>query len=226
MSVIAPGAPVLLDLDGTLVHSEHVHRRVWDRFFAEWGVAVDDATYADVYMGRRAADVLARVPGPWTGTDVDAVLARLVEHSHELAAEVGAVDGAAALVRALHRRGHRTAVVTSAGRAWARRVLEDVLDVADLLDAVVTAEEVSVGKPSPEGYLTTCRRLGVDPAACAAVEDSPSGVRALAAAGVGTIIGITTTAPAAALRAAGAGTVVADLSPDALLGPARSGVPD
>jgi sugar-phosphatase len=215
--VIAPGSPVLFDMDGTLVLSEHVHRRVWERFFADWRLDVDEATYARTYLGRRAGDVLAQVDGPWRGTDLHSVLAGLAAHSHELAGEVEAVGGARDLVRELHRRGHRIAVVTSAGREWARRVLGDVLGLADALELVVTAEDVSVGKPSPEGYLTACRLLAVDPACCTAVEDSPSGVQALAAAGVGTIIGVTTSSPAAELRGAGAGLTVPDLRPEALL---------
>jgi sugar-phosphatase len=71
---------------------------------------------------------------------------------------------------------------------------------------------VAEGKPSPEGYLLACKRLRVPPGDCAAVEDSPSGVRALVAAGVGTIIGITTTSDAADLRDAGAHRTVADLA--------------
>jgi sugar-phosphatase len=208
---------VLLDLDGTLVRSEHVHRRVWQRFFDTWRLDVDDETYARDYLGRRAVDVLAQVRGPWRADDVPAALARLVDHGHELAGEVTAVPGAVELVDALRRRGLRLAVVTSAGRGWADRVLGDVLGVRDALGALVTAEEVAVGKPSPEGYLQACRRLGVDPAACAAVEDSPAGVRALAAAGVATVGGVTTTSPPRALRAAGAGATLPDLRPPASL---------
>ena len=38
-------AAVLLDLDGTLVLSEHIHRRVWQRFFDQWHLEVDDRDY-------------------------------------------------------------------------------------------------------------------------------------------------------------------------------------
>jgi sugar-phosphatase len=76
---------------------------------------------------------------------------------------------------------------------------------------IVTAEDVATGKPSPEGYLSGCELLGVDAADCAGVEDSASGVRALLAAGVGLVVGITTSSSAADLLAAGAHRAVADL---------------
>ena len=204
---------VLLDMDGTLIRSEHVHRAIWQRFFTAWQVEMDDERYADAVMGRRARDVLAHLPGPWTPDDLPGALASLDADVDAAAREVTVVDGAVALIRELAARGHRLAVVTSGGRGWAERVLGDVLDVRDALEVVVTAEEVEVGKPSPEGYLTACRRLGVAPAGCAAVEDAPSGVRALVAAGVGRIVGVSTTSSAIALRAAGAMEVVPDLRP-------------
>ena len=204
---------VLLDMDGTLIRSEHVHRAIWQRFFTAWQVEMDDERYADAVMGRRARDVLAHLPGPWTPDDLPGALASLDADVDAAAQEVTVVDGAVALIRELAARGHRLAVVTSGGRSWAERVLGDVLGVRDALEVVVTAEEVEVGKPSPEGYLTACRRLGVAPAGCAAVEDAPSGVRALVAAGVGRIVGVSTTSPAEALRAAGAMEVVPDLRP-------------
>ncbi|WP_308818441.1 HAD family hydrolase [Pseudonocardia alni] len=217
---VPDGAPVVFDLDGTLVLSEHVHRRTWARFFAEWGAEVDDETYRHRFMGRRAADALREVDGPWRATDTDELVARLAGHGTALADDVDVVPGAPALLRSLAGRGHRLAVVTSARRGWADRVLGDVLGTAPLLELVVTAEDVVRGKPDPEGYLTACRRLDADPAGCVAFEDSVAGVSSLVAAGMGTIVGVRTTAGDAELIAAGAHRTVPDLTPRRLLGPA------
>ena len=51
------------------------------------------------------------------------------------------------------------------------------------LATVVTGDQVEDGKPHPEAYLTAAARLGVDPAACVAIEDSPTGVASARAAG-------------------------------------------
>jgi sugar-phosphatase len=209
----SPGrlAGLLLDLDGTLVLSEGVHRLTWQHFFDGWGVQVDDHEYERTFMGRRATDVLAAVPGPWSGRNLRAIAAEMMAHAQALGNSVEAVPGAAALIRRVTDAGVPVAVVTSAGPLWAEEVLGPVLGVRDRIRGLVTADQVSMGKPSPEGYLRGCELLDVDPRDCAGVEDSPSGVGALLAAGVGLAIGVTTTSSAADLLAAGAHWTVADL---------------
>ena len=211
-------AGLLLDLDGTLVHSEPVHRRTWRHFFDLWGADVDDHQYEQTFMGRRASDVLAAVPGPWTGRNLRAIQAEMMAHAQTLGHAVETVPGAAQLIRRATDAGVPVAVVTSAAPSWAEEVLGQVLDVRDLVTVLVTAEDVTTGKPSPEGYRRGCDRLGLDPADCAGVEDSASGVRALLAAGVGTVVGVTTTSSADGLLAAGAHRAVPDLRDPWLIG--------
>lgn len=203
---------VLMDLDGTLVLSEDVHRRAWQAFFDAWAVKITEAEYEQHYMGRRPADVITGVPGPWTGTDSVAALATMTAFTLDHADSVQVVPGATELIRQL-RTKYLLSVVTSAGAQWARRILENVLDVRGLVDVVVTSEDITCGKPSPEGYLRACAALRVRPEQCLAFEDSPSGVRSLVAAGVRDIVGVTTTATAADLTHAGARWTVADLTP-------------
>lgn len=204
---------VLLDLDGTLVLSEGVHRRCWQHFFDHWGVTVDEREYRRGYMGRRPADVIREVAGPWAGSDAQAAVRAMTGVALGLVAEVGIVPGAVDLVRLFGDLGVRTAVVTSAGRDWAERVLADTLGIRELVDVVVSAGDVALGKPSPEGYLAACAALGVRPADCLAFEDSSSGVRALVGAGVRNIVGVATTAPPGELTARGARWTVPDLHP-------------
>ena len=66
---------------------------------------------------------------------------------------------------------------------------------------MVTADDVSRGKPDPEGYLAAAGRLGVDPAEALVVEDAPPGIEAGRAAGAATV-GVTSTHEAAQLSAA------------------------
>jgi sugar-phosphatase len=216
-------AGLLLDLDGTLVLSEAVHRRTWRHFFDLWGAEVDDHQYEQTFMGRRAGDVLAAVPGPWTGRDLRQIQAEMMAHAQTLGHAVETVPGAAELIRRVTDAGVPVAVVTSAGPSWAEEVLGRVLDVRERVAVLVTADDVGTGKPSPEGYEKAIAWLGVEPAGCAGVEDSASGVRALLAAGTGSVAGITTTSSAADLLAAGAHRTVADLCDPWLLSLAAGG---
>ncbi|WP_367318098.1 HAD family hydrolase [Streptomyces sp. HUAS ZL42] len=210
-----------MDLDGTLVLSEDVHRRAWQAFFDSWGVEVTDADYEQRYMGRRPSDVITGVPGPWTGTDAAAALATMTAFILEHADSVKVVPGAIALIQQL-RTKYSLSVVTSAGAQWAQHLLENVLGVRDLVDVVVTSEEITCGKPSPEGYLRACVAMRARPEECLAFEDSPSGIRALVAAGVRNIVGVTTSATAADLTRAGARWTVPDLTHRRLLDIRRS----
>jgi mannitol-1-/sugar-/sorbitol-6-phosphatase len=96
-------------------------------------------------------------------------------------------------------RPDRVAVVTSATRPLAAARLGAVGLSAPAV--IVNAEDVSRGKPDPEGYLTAARRLGVDPTEALVVEDAPPGIEAGRAAGAATV-GVTSTHSAAELAAA------------------------
>ncbi|MEU4496354.1 HAD family phosphatase [Streptomyces sp. NBC_00210] len=215
--ILAMADAVLLDMDGTLVLSEAVHRQCWQLFFDCWGVDVADTEYEELFMGRRPSDVIVQVAGPWSGSDVTSAVGLMTEHAVQLVSTVPVVPGAGELLRRLHGLGIPIAVVTSAGAAWAERILTAVLGVRHLVDVVITAEEVTDGKPSPEGYLKACSGLRVPPERCVAFEDSPSGVRALMAAGVRDIVGVTTTTAGADLMRFGARWTLPDLLPDRVL---------
>jgi HAD superfamily hydrolase (TIGR01509 family) len=62
-----------------------------------------------------------------------------------------------------------------------------LMGIEDLLTAKVSSEEVLRGKPSPDVYIETVRRFGLEPSACAAIEDSSNGIRAAHAAGLTTL---------------------------------------
>ena len=62
---------------------------------------------------------------------------------------------------------------------------------------MVSADDVSKGKPDPEPYLTGARMLGMNPADCLVIEDAPAGIQAAHAGGM-KVIGITSTYPASA----------------------------
>ena len=205
----APGvSALLLDLDGTLVDSEPLHREGYRRFFAARGWDVPDLS---IFTGRRALDVFTVEPGPWAGLDPRAVLDEVLAHVPD--EDPAPVAGARELIVAARASGTSTAIVTSAGPPWVERSLASLGLALDDVDLVVTALDVAEGKPDPEGFALACERLGAVPAAAVAAEDSPAGIRAARAAGVRRVMGIATTHDPAALLAAGATEVHDDVRP-------------
>jgi beta-phosphoglucomutase-like phosphatase (HAD superfamily) len=177
---------VVFDLDGVLLDSErlwdHARREVATAHSGHWRA---DATAAmqgmsSVEWSQYMRDTLGVDLAP--GQIVDLVVANLLEqYRRGLPLVPGAVD-------AVRRMGRRwpLALASSAGRP----VIDTVLVVAGLqheFQATVSSEEVPRGKPAPDVYLAAAHRLAQPPLACAAVEDSASGIRSARAAGLSVV---------------------------------------
>jgi mannitol-1-/sugar-/sorbitol-6-phosphatase len=183
---------VLFDLDGVLVESREATERVWLEWARANGIGEDELRSA--MHGVRSLDVIATLR-----PDLDAAgESEAIERNQAMnVAGLRAIPGASEALGTL--REEHVAVVTSATRPLAAARLGAV--GIEPPPVMVTAEDVSRGKPDPEGYLTAARRLGVDPAAAVVVEDSPPGIAAGRAAGAATVA-VTSTHAASALSEA------------------------
>lgn len=204
-----PGAGLLLDLDGTLVDSEPVHVAAYREYFCGRGWRVQDEVIGE-FTGRRAPEVFATLPGPWSGEDPFALTEGVLDALRCTTVRPVPVAGAARLIAACAQAALPVAVVTSARREWVKVVLE-LLGVADPVVLMVTAEDCSQGKPDPEPFLRGAGLLGLRPADLVAAEDSTAGIVSARGAGIGHVVGVTTSRPADVLLAAGANATAADL---------------
>jgi len=180
---------ILFDLDGVLVDSLRVVERAWTRWAEEHQIPPDEVLA--VVHGRAAREVIAMF-----APHLDVAEQELLVSGYEVqdGGELAVVPGARECV-ALARQG-RWAVVTSGARALAVGRLAAVgLPVPAVL---VTADDVTFGKPHPEPYRRAAAALGVAEAECVVIEDAPTGVLAAKRAGM-TVLAVTTTHPAAAL---------------------------
>jgi sugar-phosphatase len=177
---------VLFDLDGVLIDSSIVVERHWRRW-AE-GRGIDFARVRAVMHGRTSAEIVALV-----APHLDAAREGRQREAGEGVDRDGlrVFEGAAALLSALPP--HRWGVVTSGNLLTATTRLRFGGFPAPA--TLVTADDVQRGKPHPEAYLLAAGRLGVQPAACAVVEDAPAGIAAAVAAGMRAIAVTTTHRP-------------------------------
>lgn len=173
-------AAFLFDMDGTVLDSIAVAERVWGGWALRHGLDVE--AFLPTIHGVRAEETIRRQ----NLADIDIAL----ETEAILRAEVDDVEGvipipgAEAFLRALP--AERWAVVTSAQRELAlRRMAAAGLPLPAVL---VTAEDVSRGKPAPDGYALAARRLGVAADACLVFEDAPAGLLAGEAAGADVVV--------------------------------------
>jgi HAD superfamily hydrolase (TIGR01509 family) len=181
-------AGVLLDLDGTLCDTETdwiaAEGDIAREHAAEWTEA--DAMHIvgfDLYDS--AAYVRDRMRLPLTvDQTVDLMLDRVIARVRARGVDwrPGAVD----LVAACNDEGIPIAVVTSSHRPFVAPILDAM--PRGSFDAVVTGDAVPNGKPAPDPYLMGAAALGVDPAGCVAIEDSPTGAQSAYAAGCTVVV--------------------------------------
>ena len=174
----------VFDCDGTLVDSEPLAGEAWRRALAPYGYAVTDEDLANtvgIPYARTHAYLAERA-------EIPAAAALWPELSRELYslidAELTPFDDALAAVAELRRQSVRIAVASSSPRER----LDRTLARAGLEFAITIAgDEVEHGKPAPDMFLLAAERLGVQPARCVVIEDSPPGVAAGKAAGMPTL---------------------------------------
>jgi sugar-phosphatase len=169
---------VLFDMDGTLVDSHAAVERAWLAWAADYGV--DPAATLAIAHGSPADHTVRRLLPQLDDEAVARATARQLAPQYDDLADVLPAPGAHELLRMLDELALPWAIVTSADARLAAARLAATDIVPPLL---VTVEDVTVGKPAPEGYELAATRLGVDPARCLVVEDSEPGVAAGRAAG-------------------------------------------
>jgi HAD superfamily hydrolase (TIGR01509 family) len=175
---------VLWDMDGLMVDSEPLWTLAETELAADLGGEWSDEVKALV-VGTRL-DVAVPLILAWFGVDPtpDQVLAtsdRLLQRMVRLfTGDLPLLPGVGSLLQRLDDEGVPMALVSSSYRVLVDAVLAHGLGPFAL---TLAGDEVAHGKPSPEPYLTAASRLGVDPARCVVLEDSPSGVASGEAAG-------------------------------------------
>jgi HAD superfamily hydrolase (TIGR01509 family) len=176
-------AAVVFDLDGVIVDSEPVWERVRRQFVADHGGRWPPEAQQKL-MGMSTPEWASYLAGA-AGVDLPPVkiAAEVIERmAREYRAGLPLIPGAVEAVRRIQARWP-LAVASSSPPSLIATVLEQA-GLAHAFAATVSSEEVPNGKPAPDVYLQAARRLQVDPARCAAVEDSSNGIRAAAAAGM------------------------------------------
>lgn len=167
---------ILFDLDGTLIDSTIATERAWTR----WGALMGLTGYKHTMHGLTAQSLVNKLIDKPRHVEALELISQLeIEDTEGIHLKEGVADLLAALPT------ERWTIVTSCTSALAAaRMGEASLEIPPHM---VTADQVSTGKPAPEGFLLSAQRLGVDISRCLVVEDAPAGLSAGKASGAYTL---------------------------------------
>jgi HAD superfamily hydrolase (TIGR01509 family) len=180
-------AAVILDFDETIIDLEPQHTGAHSALCEELG-----ANYLELpetmrkSSGMRIIDDIRQMRAHfgWRQSE-DELFGRRQKHFDELCerAPLALMPGVEETVKALHERGYTLAITSSAVGSSIEKILNR-LRLRACFDLIVDGSEVVHGKPDPEAYLLTARKLGVRPEECVVIEDSHVGVLAAKRAGM------------------------------------------
>ncbi|HEY9558715.1 MAG TPA: beta-phosphoglucomutase family hydrolase [Acidimicrobiales bacterium] len=234
-----PYDAVIFDMDGVVTDTASVHATAWAELFDEAlhdpraGLAAptpfdpgdDYRRYVDgrsredgvaTFLGARGVDIPlgqeGDPPDAWTVHGLaarknDLYLQQLTEHG------VRVFAGTTDLIRRIRIGGVPVGLVTASRNADKLLAAAEIADLFDVVvDGTLAVDLALPGKPDPAMFLEAARRLAVDPARVAVVEDAVSGVAAARAGEFGLVVGVNRADQRAALEAAGADVVVDDVA--------------
>lgn len=175
---------VVFDFDGTLVSSEDVSHEAMAKVLAEDGHVLTERERSEVvgHAWPHTRAYLVDLMG-YDEAGIASYRERVAAAFHARIDDVVLFDDVAAVLDQLHATRVPVAVCTSSGRPYLEGLLERT-GIADRFAATVARQDTDEHKPLPAPYLLAAQRLGVDPATCVVVEDTPAGIAAAQAAGM------------------------------------------
>lgn len=179
---------IIFDMDGVIIDSEGLWQQAEYEIFSSLGVKLsDDLCETTATMTTSAVTQFWFDRYPWNSKSLKEVEHTVIERVAQLIKKKGkAINGIQKFVTSVKNAGYKTGLATNSPSLLIPVVLEKLL-LHRHFDAVSSAEHESEGKPDPAVYLSTAKKLGVNPKTCVAIEDSSSGLMAAKKAGMQTV---------------------------------------
>lgn len=192
---------VIWDMDGVLADTAPHHLRAWQEIFGKRGISFTEEDFKRGF-GIRNDAIIRNILGEQVTKDEIETVAQEKEKAFRriIGQNINPLPGALKLLQALDEHGVRMAIASSTTMENIRLIIGS-LGIENCFKAVVTGHDVTEGKPSPQVFLLTAKRLGVEPKNCIVVEDAVAGVVAAKSAGM-YCVAVTNTHPEEKLKEA------------------------
>lgn len=179
---------MIFDMDGTVMNSEIWHHKAWQQMLKDFGLP--ELTTADLYgYGGMPTLEIAKAVVQRFHSDVDpqAMTMRKAElYRNEFIKHATPFPKICALLKELHAAGKRIAIATSSHQPEATTLLTQN-GLMPYIDALVTGDQVTRGKPNPDIYLLAAERLKAQPQDCVVFEDTVIGMQGIKNAGMAAV---------------------------------------
>lgn len=183
----------LFDLDGVLIDSEPLYSDFYDEIARIHNIQTKN--FSQVIKGSTIGKILNDY-FPTEAMKAD-VISRL--NQFETTMDLPIFEGAVDFISELKLKGIPAIIATSSAPEKMEHLYERLPEFISLFDGIITGADVNKSKPDPECYILAARMAGCNPEDCYVFEDSINGLASGMASGA-TVIGLTTTLPASALK--------------------------
>jgi len=179
-----PIQALIFDMDGVLVDSEPLHLEAYSRYLAGRGKTYGKSHNRE-FLGRKDSEIAPVIIEQFelevspeeliTGKD-EIFFALVRDHARPM-------PGSREVLREAKRSGLKVALASSS-KSSAIELIVGCLEIGHFFDHLVSGDEVPHGKPAPDIFTLTSRRLSVPAANCLVIEDTENGVKAAKSAGM------------------------------------------
>lgn len=178
----------LFDLNGTMINDMPYHVKAWYGILNSLGANISMERMKEECYGKNQ-ELLERIfPGGFTQEEKDKMSYEKEEqYQQQFRPHLELIPGLHEVLERLHNKGIRTAIGSAAIMFNINFVL-DGLHIRNLIDAIVSADDVEHSKPHPETFLKCAGRLRIAPQDCLVVEDAPKGVESALNAGMDCLV--------------------------------------
>ena len=175
---------VIWDMDGVIADTAPYHFSAWQEVFRKRKVNYTEKDFKHNF-GLRNDTIIRNILGRQIAQgEIDAIAKEKEETFRKVIRQkIKPLPGAVELIKSLRKQGFKMAIASSAPMENIR-LITGSLGIDNCFQSIVTGQDVTEGKPSPQGFLLAAQRLGVEPKNCIVIEDAVAGVAAAKRAGM------------------------------------------